>query len=359
MRKLVLWISSAMILALFLFGFAGCGNADTFTGQLSGTTYATAEAAAQGYLENEINGETMETKFVSYTKDGDLSRGEIENLTLGEQNAADITAAESGKILYIEANTSVTADAIAGKTRKVTLVQIGGEYRYYVEPSAVGEIISRTYYESVMDYRNYLNCTIKLKSDILVSDQSSAVSMYALSQDFTIKITETAIEFNCAIESDGEEQSVDLYYVFDEDGMAYGYLKQDEKWRNIPGSFSAQEILQSGMEPLGDHTFFVKTGDGFAIAEDKLNYFIEAYLSDCLDSLGLNVNGVSFSFQKVVGSYFVKDGKLSKETSALEGKITAFGKSLAVVASSEVTYSEFDTTNADMPEDLKEYLKTI
>ena len=359
-------------------GLAACdlggGNySETFEGVVSSQTYASQDAAAKAFIENEIVDDGAEELNVTYTKTSVLTQEEIAALNLGDVKAEDVVTAEKGTVLYAPA-TSARAVRAAQPTggKEVSLIILGFEddaYRYYIPQPGVGEMISKSYLESVCDLSNYKNFTMTSKATTSVDMKASAYGQsqktsYSTTVTITIKITETAAliemttSFKGVIPGEGSVNgpvNEKIYIVQEEDGLVAYYLTEDGTYARNAYEFEDMTSLSElfyYQQPDFDHTLFEKTKTGFKLSPDKFDEYMDEYYAELGDSfdddMPLNFSGEA--------TYFVTDGRLSKGTAKISAKGGAsqdgVSVSVSVGASATVTYTDFGTTTVTLPTDL-------
>ena len=266
-RKIGAIAASALMLAVGMCAFAACGGnySETYTGTLSEESYATTEAAAQAYLTNEFDGNTTETTFVAYAKQKDLTAEEIATLSLGDVDPATVTSAEEGSVSYTVTEKSETVSLAATddtRTQKVIIIVIGVKHYYYTPATDKGDSISKSYYESVMDLSNYVNCTYVYSADMTTSAsyQGQSMKMKATTK-VSMKVCETAAYLSISVTGDGEAMETEIYLGSTGTTLS-AYVKTDGAWAGSSVEYdSIAELLEMAKEnqQFLDHTYFEKT----------------------------------------------------------------------------------------------------
>lgn len=368
MKKLLAIVSAAACVFASTFGLAGCGSgnySETFAGVLSEDTYVTADAAAEAFLANEIAASDTQTTFVSYEKTKDITDEELAAFDL-DVAAEDIQSKEWGEVSYTASvgSTSAVALAAGGETMqvKVGMFQIGGAYRYFVPVAGTGEMISKSYYESVLDPAKYVNCTqqFKMTVKVTVSAQGHKATI-TVNTTYTVKITDTAAEMKMTMSGSAAGQTMPgetatLFLLKKGDGFA-AYINADGYWQQYynfegeTGISSWDELYEMNLDEFMDYSYFEKTASGFKLAPIKFDQYLENYmeaneeLNDTLTKLGFTLSD-NFSGE---ATYFVTEGRLSKASVKLTMKMSQDGATVSASASGVNTFSDFGTTTVQTP----------
>ncbi len=370
MKKLFAMVSAAACLFVACFGLAGCdsGNySETFPGVLSEDTYETTDAAAAAFLENEIAAPDVRTTFVSYKKSKDITEEELAAFEL-DVAAEDIGAKEWGTVTYEATLTSGVSSLAAGsgngttKHVKVGMFEIDGVYRYFVPVAGTGEMISKSYYESVFDPAKYKNCTETFDMTVTssASTQGQKVTL-TLDTRCTMKLTEEAAELvmtTSGLASQGVPDVNVTVYVFKQgDGIA-AYASINGVWQQYLdlGVSSWDELFEMNLDDFIDYSYFEKTKSGFKISPMKYEQYMQQYIDD----LGLDYSFSSNMDYSGEATYFVTEGRLSKATTkvSLSMKVSSYGYTVTAKASASGVnvFSDFGTTTVQIPEGLQAYI---
>lgn len=370
--KKVISIFTALSLALGVcVGLVGCKKdevTDTFTGVISEESYESVEAAAAAFLANEVGGGVLPTVFVSYEKTGDLSDKEISELNVTDAERNDLESAESGIAKYKEGSEAATAAEVDGgdsadgeseetySQRLYVLIFKGNIYRYYVPQLAVGEMVTKSYYDSVMNVDNYKNCTMTVSGMSLNQDEN-----YSEIYRATILYSETAFYSKEKDLIDGK--SLETYY-FEYDGKLYCAYQELNDDSNAPWEVEIEEYFDSvdeirkygltqntwspfgsivryiGEEAVIDFTFFQKTEDGmkFVIPERYKNVTRRNPYFNYIDRVMERVKEVAIK---------VKDGRVVEKTTEWNYRISSEG-----ITSVIYKFDSFGTTKVEIPQEI-------
>ena len=368
MKKLFSVITATVVIAAMGISCIACtgdGKKDgvVYEGTLSVATYESQEAAAEAFLTAELAGGNAKLEFVGYTKTGELSKSALKGLALGTVSAEDVTSAEEGTVEYRYAETGrVNLSAEPNTNHKQTIYVLGFEdvYRYYTPAVKTGEMLTKSYFDAVFDIENFTNVTMEQKTALKVTGDGMTMSMDA---DVTLQISATGVYMKVVqgfCESEiTTDVMMELYGVL-ENGKLYVYTTNDGvNWNGTTTDYDGKTLLDDSFEYLFegvreelfdgyDHTFFVRTEDGFALPEERYNEFARQYL----EAADLYLPG-DFNFTGAM-NYTVKDNRLTKKTET----VTVSYEAYKVEGSSVATYTNYGTTKVTVPSSVKEAVKT-
>ena len=375
MKKFAIF-ASALMLAVAAIGLAGCGGhySETFAGKLSADGYSSADTAAAAFLENEIAAEDTAVAFVSYTRTGDISDKEMEEFDLGDVKAEEISSKEWGKIAYTaSARASAQADPLAEQTDgqlqvTVGMFKIGDAYRYFVPLASTGEMISKSYYESVFDAAKYKNCTTSYTMTLSydVTDGNQSMNM-KLETETTMKITESVAMMELwmggNINAPGASQKIEdvkiTYYLVEDDDSITAYFEDEEdgSWHSIPfeGAASWDELYGVQLKNFLDYSYFEKTSTGFKLAPIKFNKYVKNYiLSSENSSLSLDFSFDANTSFDGEANYYVTEGRLSEATVKIAASYSVQGgvgaSDIKISVSGSNKFYDFGSTSVTLPD---------
>lgn len=357
----IIAIIAMAVMALCTVMFAACGGgSETYVGSVSAESYESTEKMGEAFVAHEINGDTTTAQFVSYESEKQLTETEVEELSLPETAKTGLKSVEKGKVNY--SVITATAARAAGETywKGVYVLNYGETYKYYTPAVANGETLTKSYFDSVFYADNYKNVTMTAKavaqSKVSYGGQSATMKSTVT---YTYKITETAVygDMTVAVSGSGMSQKQTIsFYITEVGGQLKIAASEGSNWYAANASDlgleinSIEEIYALSNEGL-DHTFFVKTSNGFKIDDEKVN----AFLNQALE--GTEYESL-FGSMKVSGdaSYVVKDGKLASGSAAftLNGNIQ--GINMKVSSSATYKYTAFGTTEVTIPNEVKTVL---
>ena len=331
---------------------------ETFVGAVSAASYETKEETARAYLSNELKGDSSQPIYLSYEKVDDLTSDEIAGLALDDDLMASVESAEKGIVHY--------TDNSVEKRSSTTIIKANGKYRYYVSLTAVGEPLTNSYFESVFDGANYLNCTstttvnMRVNSSVTSSDVTylqiikfdddvAYFDQQLPGMDFELYFEEVSSSIEVYIEhpqkNDGKlyplsEINRDLYYQ----GFEYRvYLTNGNEQIWIDTLDAMQDITDFMFMMDLDASYFVKTSYGFSMPDEKYREVCRMLLDDVdYNMLSLAWDEYHIRFN---ADYYVTDGRLSASKTVLT---LSDGDEVFAITITAL-YTDFGTTEVTLP----------
>ncbi len=349
-------------------GLSACGGgnySETFDGELSKQTYESTETAAKAFLGNEIDGGSTDASFVSYESKRKIAAEEYAEMNLGDYTAEDVKSAELGEITYTTGASTLAASDAEGENYKHVVVgvfELEDGFRYYIPCPSNGEMISQTYYESVLDPAKYTNCTTHFKETIHASAKIAMITLPLIQYnlEYEIKVTENAVEIVITTSGTADEYNLPVlngtvYAIQAGTGIAVaenmnGEWEMNYGFTNIK---TLSDFSKMNLSEFLDFSYFEKTKKGFKLTEEKCKLFIDEYLDD----IGFDDTGTKWSGE---ATYFVTEGRLSEASMKInvdlniaEGGSIAKGK---ITASGVNKFSDFGTTVVTIPAGVQAFL---
>ncbi len=346
------------------------GVSETYKGSVS-QDYASANAAATAYVEEEIVGFSGTASNVVATSKGAVSAEKETEIktTLSDADKVGIVNIEEYEVSYSEAEAfPMAADTLnTNKTVKVYVISYADHFKYYTPCPITGETITQSYYNSLFDEDNYTNCTVETKMEIHENVKASG-SYEGVSMSMTVKMdmefsqyvqfSETAIyvKQDMTMKSSGmgaEDMNVDatVYAYIENTGTGMNcYVKtKDTPW--VQGELDDIDLDYEDLVPFADeyldYSYFTKTNYGFELNEANAAQYVEESLDD-LDFFG---DGI-----EIFAKYYVCGGKLSgmrmdmtmaidmlEEGMTIKGDVKAFA---------ETKVTNYGTTKVTRPADI-------
>ncbi len=320
MKKIIAKIVTFMLVfTLSLTALVGCGDerekySDTYTGEVSTQEYNTMDDAVDAFIVDEYTGDTSsEVKNTQYNAIV-LTVEEVEKLGLSEEQLTGVENVYSCELTFSEGD----------NVRSVKLYLLSmdnGSVKYYSELPEKGKMITKSYYDSVMNnsamVESEISGTMNMKTKYNMDGMKGSATT-----KMTMKLvnTETACYAKVKTTTAGESMTVEEYIVATDGGIRLFVSEGSvfEDWSDDiedmlgvdPSTVSNLYELNttSGMEY--DHTYFEKTDYGFCLTGEKMQEAMNLVLADMdLDALGA---GVTFDVSGLTLKCYVKDGKLSK-----------------------------------------------
>lgn len=354
MKKLAKFAIAALLTASMAIGFAACGtsgNVDTFAGALSEESYDSQETAVEAFLENEISGDAVQAELQDIKEVGDLAAEEVAALDTADVLDADdtIVSAKIVEVSYTRVTSNVMAlaaetdDDVFVFTVYVLEITPAGttvrEFRYYVPKAENGDVLTRSYYDDVLNPEKYVNCTQKYTAKSTSMGVSVNIEYLILCANDKATLQMKIPDMSASVMS---IVYTDIYGYF-EDGESFkAWLSTDkgETYTVAPtGSFSQYGVTDMASFatlciPDIDYSYFEKTSYGFKIQES----FLETYIGATLGYYG----GTDVSAEL---KFYVKDGRLSE----MKSKVSANMQGYKTTSTETVTFSNFGTTVVTRP----------
>ncbi len=355
MNKLVKFAIATLLTTVMAIGFAACGNSgnvDTFAGAISEESYDSQESAVEAFLENEISGDAVQAELQGIEEVGELSDKEVAALDTGDTIAADDTIVSAKVVEVSYTRTTSSAMSLAAKTGEeeeaeddvfvftVYVIEITPagttvrEFRYYIPKAENGDVLTRSYFEDVLDPAKYVNCTQKYTA------KSTTMGM-SMNTEYTILCANDKATLEMRVPN--VSSSVSGIYGYFEDGESFkAWISLDGVTyeETSVGSFSGVTDMEGFATlciPDFDYSYFEKTSYGFKIQES----FLETYVGKVLGYYG----GTGL---KAELKFYVKDGRLSEMKSNLS--VTIDG--VKSTSTESVKFSHFGTTVVNRPESI-------
>lgn len=331
-------------------GAQGIDCSETYEGKLSETSYATSDAAIEAYIENEIgNG----AEVTGSKKEKDLSQSEIAELPLTTGQRGALTSAEEYTVTYVTVSQTASAavgfklaDSASGeviiKTRRVYLLVINGKV-FYLDPiPATGDGLSKSYYDAVLSFDNYTNCTITQTSSVKVTADDESVNMTV---DLTVRIDNGKCYYSLVQGYDGKTLSSAYYYLNEtESGLTVYQSSDGESFSRVYGSITLQNgstvkhISDMILFCDYDYSYLQKTETGFTLQEEYFDGYVENALSSLPDC----------TLDDACLYYYVSDGAVVKCYGRIAAQCDLNGKTYTVTSETDALVSDFGTTTVSV-----------
>lgn len=394
MKKKILALFTFILVVALCLTFAACGdnsggeagdggnNGSGFLGKLSEQTYNTADEAAAAFIENEINGSTTQAVFVSYEKISDVKKANVGKLLgVTEEESRQIDGAEQGVIKYTEGEATAYSAQPSGENEHMVYIvrYTSGGYKYFAPEVRTGEMLTKSYYEWVMDSDNYKNCTITMNYSVDASMYMSGITVNIMTMDMEVvyKITETGVhmvenitirtpDFSSATPKYDEQVVVTEGYIVEVDGALKVVAREDGgEWHASTMSElgmefnSMDEIFESSQTAGQDWTLFIKTDEGFELRQNKFEAFMDMFLAENAE-IGALISQYGEGKYSGKASYTVTEGKLTSSNVELGVNMTVSqqGQSalVKISCSGNNKYAEFGATAVQIPAEVQAIL---
>ncbi len=347
---------------------------ESFLGKVSDETYPTVEEAAKAFVRNEIKGNALKAAYLSYEKKGKVR--ELGSLPLGKVDRGEIASAELGELSYRIKPADSEEAPEEGWTeceRSVCFLALPDSYRYFCPAEKTGNRLSKSYYEEMWRSDRFLNCTQHAKNTITIEMKQGGMSFNAeltvsvdVKTDTNIMRLQTTVKMQTSGDGSaagdvfeqllgpGSRTSVSAFVV--QKGKRVWYCTQEsDVWRAtlVEGveNLSQWYSENNDSQPLFfDHSYFIKTDEGFSLAPEGQALFAENLASGFYED-GADISGNV--------EYTVSGGNVAKSKLELDLSVSRQKTSIAYGVSALCTYSGFGSTSVTIPADFESFLSTL
>ncbi len=377
MKKFSKLASVALALVLALCCLTGCPAqgvvpSETFEGAVSTQKYVTRDEAVDGFLSQELSGESTTAIRKGYDDIMVLTEADIAKLPSFVASAnKKIIYAERGKVSY-SSSSSVVVDPTVKKQTVLLLQYEDGTFRYFVPPSEKGEAVTASYYADLMNYKNFLNLTAKsnLEMDMTMSAQGRTAKV-RIEINMSLQITENMAKLVLVAKTESKGNPTlaraETYLIQTTEGLRAYVQDSNGNWMRSPSVNvdSITDLIESNFVGDVDASYFVKTSKGFTVDAKKAYFYaqkkLEASGDDSLESLtGMGLTWDSEAFKL---DYVVSKGKLAEMSMSMgfSGNVYESGIKIKtdVVVSGKESYTNYGTTEIAVADDLKAYMQQI
>lgn len=376
MKKFVSLMMAALM-TLAVVALAACGGSggsgDTFKGAFSEESYETEDEAIQAFLDEEISGDAVEAEFVSSREKSTLSSKQLNELERGDVLDSDETIV-GGKIVEVtyRRSTEFSTYSVANTAAKPTadddtfvftvyVIEISRtgvtvhEFRYYVPKAETGDVLTRSYFEDVLDSEKYVNCTqeytmtgkastpgtsnINVSSTYTIEVANDRAMIKIHTVDPSVDITTTVQYIDIWVYC--EENMGDIDFWASHDG-GRTYIKAPYNPLAQYGVYDFEDFVSMNL-PQYDYSFFEKTKNGFKLQDE----FIQKYLADAIGQVG--GPGISLDASLDIR---VKDGRISEMNAHAKMSASYGGYSVSSESTEKLTFSKFGSTKVTKPSNI-------
>lgn len=353
---------------------------ETYTGEVSAQAYDSQTAAASDCIAKEINGPDYQVEMTNYTKDADLTETEIQNLNVSAKVDGTIESVEKGKIYFREVpggravETAYSQESqlyITVYIIKYTFTPQGSttsttKYEYMIPLPETNEVLSYSYYNSVMNPDNFKNCTATLNSTTTISISATGYSQSNTTKQ-TLQITESVVKMSLTvpIDENGKTVNADVYLVDTPNGVkcAMEVMGQCEVVSAADLQLDISSISELYSENLNEaqYSLFVKTDSGFKMRSEAFNGIVDSVFDAVFsqyESMGATID---WDLGNASADYKVVDGKLYKASTnmsiTMDVTVDTQNVSMNVVSKAETVYSNYGTTSVTISNAAKQALE--
>lgn len=347
--------SVLLVVAMCVATVCGCGSkenySEAFEGVVSEESFETSESAASAFIANEISTEENPVQFGVYTKEAELTSDEVSQMNIKVDG--EIESVEKGKVSYSEVTLAKASNEYYITVYIIKFTPTGAEiseFKYYAPLPENGARISKAYFDSVFNSKNYANCTI-------TSSISSTVSAGGVTQTSTIeyafKISETAAIMSMTMKLAGETTTATVYFVKGEDGSLSAAREIDGNLTIVNSSEYASlniktydDIYKSMINDF-DYAYFVKTDFGFEM-DGK---YMEDVMGAAMNTLGIEMEAKMAYFR-----YYIQNGNLYKIKYVYDASGSLSGQTVNVKSEGNTSYADYGATTVTVPQNVKDLL---
>ncbi|MCM1438870.1 MAG: hypothetical protein NC131_06625 [Roseburia sp.] len=369
MKKRLIALFAASALAAGTLLAAGCSKSsepaasETYTGVVATQSYASTNDAAAAFVAAELSGEEYQVSFNKYEKDADLTASEVESLNIASEVNGTIKTVEKGKIYFDEVSQASAVAAATGESTLYVTVYIIAyadasepevtKYTYMIPLPANNEVITASYYNSVMNPENFKNCTVTSTVSMSMTAQNESESE---TQTVTMQITETAVKMSMKMPSEnGGTTDATVYLVDSQTGVKCAVEAQGQCMA-MPAEYIGLDIdsiseLYASQINEAQYSLFVKTDYGFKMRQEAISGVVDATFDAIFGGWG-----IEYTTDKAVAEYKVVDGKLYKATADLAITATYEDETIKAASKSTVTYTNYGTTTVTISDVAKAQL---
>ncbi len=371
MKKLAALIVSVMTLFCYAVFATACGggatgSGDTFVGAISEESYSSDEAAVEAFLEREISGDAAQAELVGFKAKKDLGEKQIAELETGDVlgEGDEIVGAKEVEVTYKRTSDIASLAAVLDDeetflfTVYILEVSPAGAtvhvFHYYVPKAKNGDVLTRSYYEDLLDEQKYLNCTQVYTSESSLKATSGGQSQSAGGKnEFTIMVADGKASMKIHMFDPSSFMLPTVTYV---DVMAYCEQSEDvfSMWTSLDNGTTWSQANNNLLLGLGvvnmesfatmnipkiDYSFYEKTSYGFKIQEDFLNKYLG-------QSAGAFDPGASVEAELKI---YVSDGRIAKMEASNSIKASAAGASMVSSTKELLEFKNYGTTTVTRP----------
>lgn len=260
------------------------GVSETYKGEVSASSYSTANSAAQAYVREQVVGEQSAT-IVNTTSQGTLSNEQVNALQLPAEVQDGIVSVEKMQVEYSTSATAYTSTNTQNKTVTVYVIKYATDWKYYTPAPITGETISKSYYDSVFNHEKYENCTFTNTMTINMTLAMVINVKVILTQTVKHENGKLYMEQTTAFSGLGEEESDYLALYIEETGSSaqcYAKTAQEGSWSSATlhqVGYNSIEELRPFYNDYLDYSYFTKTEYGFRMADENAKKYIQETLA--------------------------------------------------------------------------------
>ncbi len=358
----------------FLNDIGGCS--ETYDGNVSTKQYTTQDNAVYDYVAQEIVSDSSKNLAIEQTNTTTLTSEEASLIVPSRfmENAVSVKKIEANYSVTNNASQTSTysfktfATSDASKKIVIYVIDYGEYFKYFTPMVTTGETVTKSYYDSIFNWKKYENCTINNTTYIDIK-----VDGYTLTTKTTsiIKYTEDKVYMEITTTVLGESVTIKFYIEKVEETLK-SYIFYDDSWQEVDLRTLGNSLAQAGQTIEGgeltsidqlapfkdsylDFSYFKKTDYGCELTEE---HFI-AYLNQAFkQSMQDNSSSIGMKNMNFKGSvkYYVSKGVLSGIRTQVNMSYAIEVEQQTSNVSMQITCSEkcldYGTTTITRPADL-------
>lgn len=328
------------------------GVSETFKGTASIKSYNSSNEAAEAFILEEVF-INEEVTIVDIVSNGELSKDEINKLNISEDILSGYKAIEKMEVTYLfEEETEIKSFSKAvnmatnEEQYKITvyIIRYSDSWKYLTSLPKDGDVLSKSYYDSVCNQEKYNNCT--LEAVMFEEDYDYETGhINKIKVEENMKIADEKIYFSIRytlIESNDDDLDLPTgaeFYVEVVDGKNIMHYKNFGDDSNTWEKEGEIEILGLNflIQSLDEHHInFVKTDFGFKLSLERgVVYYENEYkkiYGDC------TVNELEME-------YYVSEGVLS----GVKSNVDISSSDGRVKVTSVIKCTNYGTTVVERP----------
>jgi hypothetical protein len=360
------------------------GVSETYKGSISNKSYYSKEEAAEGYVMEELAGDSNVNIINTTSKQEYYGPAAVDNVIkqqkLPIEDTSDIVSIEQMEVTYSVDGGDTYASPMAmtsNSNKKVTVyvIKYTTHWEYYSPVPVTGNTITKSYYDSVFNSDAWENCTyentITLNLDMTAS-YGGQTQTIKTTETFTQKAwyNETAVLFEQTKTTTSDELSSEMfgslldypdgtyavYMEIVEDGEDICYVKTPESLNWQEGdlymiNFSSIEDLRPFAGGYLDYSYFTKTDYGFELSSENATKYLNEAMGSGMESLlsqGVNMD----MFVKYYVSQGVLSGMRLDYTVGMNMSQQGMTMKMNMLMTSEASVKNYGTTIVQKPADI-------
>ena len=298
------------------------GVSETFIGAVSEREYFASTDAAEGFVEEEVVGDSyvtitsVDSKGPAQSSEHKIPAEFLEGSEMVEKFEVEFTVPTEASL---KREVQLLSSSNEGeKKAKVVVYVIKYEtnWKYFAPLPVTGDTISKSYYDSVFDNAKYQNCTYEFFQTTKSGTLGITAGEHTLHQIYKFQDGKIYIEQTQTTKELGTTTTETLYFYAEEHDNGYvecyikenGGMWQEAELHNI-GFYKIEELTPFYNQYL-DYTYFTKTDYGFDLPKENAAKYFSESLIDALRGENIIASEEDLDVN-MYAEYFVREGVLS------------------------------------------------